>query len=276
MNNIKHILLQGLTILIYYLFISCNNAKTQNDKSYFDCDIYHYFQDTAYPKQLSRQDTMNFIKYAIRYGNLRPALVHPPDTDITGISYLLPAVQNKIDTGWFSFVRSENREKFSFKSLTWEDIYSAIERDAVFYGKVIDKRQPNDTTVCLWYKTEYAIEVTDVIHSYFPLKNGDVVLVKDIMGYSCGSNHRFGSISHITEYNIGDKSVFYLDRSYDYQLRFLWMASNKLNFSRYDDEYCPQAFALARSNEENNERVKNKIEDLKLFFKTKFLKHEYY
>lgn len=248
----------------------------QKHKGYFDCDYYHYFQDTAYPKQLSKQDTMNLIKYAIRYGTIRQALVSGPDTDITGILYLLPVIQNKIDTGWYSFVRSENNKKFSFKSLSYEDIYSAIEEDAIIKGKVIDKRQPKDTTVCLYYKTEYAIEVTNIIHSYFPLKNGDVVLAKDIMGYECYTDKAYGDYSHITEYKIGDESIFLLSKTTSYQIRFLWKASKKFNFNKYDDKYCPQAFALPMHNDTYNDAVKNKTEDLKLFFKTKFIKHEYY
>ena len=199
--------------IILGLFISCGDCNSQqNNLSYFDCNYYHYFQDTAYPK-LSKQDTLNLIKSAIRYGYIEQA-IKGRDTLVRNTFHLLPIIQNKIDTGWYSFLHSEDRDKFSFRSLNHTDIYPPIKYDATIIGKVIDKIQPIDSSKCLRYKTQYVIEVIDIIHSYFPLKEGDLVLVMDVMGYECGSsigNEVFGDYDHIREYVIGgEKSVFSL------------------------------------------------------------------
>jgi len=261
-------LLVYTTVLI---LISCNivNKPKKKPENYFDCNYYHYFKDTAYPT-LSKQDSIDLIKLSIRF-NFISQSIHGKDTAVRNALHLLPFLKNRLDTGWYSFIRSSAWNNFSFRSIKKLDISGPILVDAIFKGKVIAIRHPRDTMVCLHYNTEYVIQVTDLIHSYFPLANGNLVLAKSIPGFDCGSTVYYSSYSHIPEYDIGKETIFTIDRG-DYQKAFLRMKDTGDIICENNDIYCPQAFEIY----DCNWLTPGQVEDLKIFFKTKFTNHEYY
>ena len=240
----------------------CQQEETPPD--HFSCDYYHYFRDTAYP-MITKEDSIQLERYSKKYHKI----ANRHSGFKASLFYFLPFVNGTIDTIMAEKLEDEVKT-FRFNTLKYADVYPGIIYDAMIMGIVIDKRQFRDTIHCLKFKTEYVIEVTDVIHSYFGLKKGDKVLVKDVMGYiGCGKRGDQVKlyIPDIEEYNIGDESFFVLDRN-SYISAFL----NKHTTSRYDDVYCPQSFMMHSGSSYYNENIKDKIYDLKLFFEVKLKK----
>lgn len=242
---------------------------TLDTTDYFNCSNYHYFSDTAFPK-ISYEDSVKAAEYMYWLWNFENEyrevkLPGPPDQ--SSIFFHLPHIQNKIDTFWLHKIIKE-RKTFKFGSLSFKDVYQFINDDALIKGEIIAKRYVRDTTRCVFYKTEYIIRVTEVIHSYFDIKRGDKVLAAGYCnGYEGGCHKNisvearqvFSSCSHTENHSVGDNLIFMINRN-------MYQSITRHNWYQDEEIYCPQKFNCYSSRELTSE-VNNKIADLKLFFK---------
>lgn len=254
---------------------------TLDTTDYFNCDLYNYFSDTTLPLNfLTTKDSLELKRYSKKY--------HEIANNYGGYfaaykQFLIPFIDGTYDTIWAERTCDTS---FKYKSLSNNLINTVITTDAVFKGKVIAKRYPRDTTKCLHFKTEYIIEVEDVIHSYFILNKGDKILAKDSdEGYQGGcsrsaynpltgkweSGKDFLQVaSETTRHTIGQEGVFSINRNY-YQV-FSLTSKNYLR----DDVYCPQAFSqsIIDNYPYGDILPENKIIDLKDFFQNVFNKNK--
>ncbi|HET6245368.1 MAG: hypothetical protein H0V01_13990 [Bacteroidetes bacterium] len=234
---------------------------TTNNNNYFDCNYYNYFSDTAFPV-ITKEDSMEMKRYSDKFHKIRH---QTGSSTYKSWDYnFMPFIQGYVDSVWMEkLARDVN---FKYLSLDYSVLTNAITSDGVILGRVINKRKPNDER-CLFFKTEYVIEVMDVVHAYFDINIGDKILIYDLDGYAAGCCEDCGIISksyHIKEYGIGEESLFLLDKNI---YRGIFAYKNK---HLRDDKYCSQAFKMDMSNYEYHKYVEDKIEDLKLFFNEEF------
>ena len=260
----KNILL--VTLLFISQFINGQTvdfALGQKTIEHFDCNYYNYFSDTALPV-VTKEDSLKLQRYSEKFQKIMDQ--HGYYKAYHLFQYF-PYIEGEIDTVWIE--KLENETTFNFLSLDYTDVNYPISSNGLILGRVVDKFQSNDTSRCLFYTTMYVVEAIDVIHSYFEIHPGNKVLIYDIMGYGggCfkGGENMKSKFSHIKEYDIGEESLFLLNRSI-YQNSFRYRELN----TKYEDIYCPQAFRMHLNNFEYDSYSRKKIKDLKLFFNTEF------
>lgn len=212
--------------------------------NYFDCNSYNYFPNTELP-QLTPKDSFGLIKYAEKIDFVK-YIYMTGDTNIHVLSALLPRVQGKIDTALYDKLMIEDKE-YDYKKLDNDFLLKIVENDAVIIGEVIDKRYEADPEKCLYFLTSYVIEVKEVLNSHFPLKAGNKVLVKDIMGDlgGCvqGNEKIYVTMPHVKEYNKGSINIFFLTKKlYHHSMNII-----KKTY-KWNDTYCSQAFRIHMDN----------------------------
>lgn len=258
---------------------------TLDTTDYYNCNYYHYFSDTAFPF-ISPEDSVKCVEYLIWYHDFRNQYREMPiargPSTLHFFRQYLPYIRNERDTFWTRKLL-EGDQTFTFKSLNAEEIRWFIELDAGFMGRIIAKRYWRDTTICLYYRTEYIIEVLDVIHSYFPLQNGDKLFTTNrSSGFAggCDDNNSIDNYQdnvHREIYMAGDTALFFVNRN-QYQSHVMMdkMYHGDLRRRkdyREDKIYCPQKVELSFSEDfyaERKNKIKEFISDIKLFFKTRY------
>ena len=117
------------------------------------------------------------IEYGISSGEIAKCLQPSGDTSLAPLVYKLPEIRGNVSKVWLDSLR-EGREAFDYKGVSYKDLYAVLLMDGLVQGKVIsvlDVAEQNPEK-CLYYKTEFVVEVTSVIHSYPEIEIGDVVL----------------------------------------------------------------------------------------------------
>jgi hypothetical protein len=187
---------------------------------------------------------------------------------------------NKIDSSWYNFLLSKAGKNYHFKSLDYIQVLNSIATEVLIWGTVISKKSVYDPNKCLRFKTEYVIKVDEFFHANFKLKEGDYLLAKDIMGYDAGCDTKldssYTSYSHSYEFKIGETGYFNLSKYDSYESKLYYDYLRKKNNTQiFEDVYCPNSFAIPLAIDETNEILYNKREDLRAFFKTSFLQHNF-
>ncbi|MGI8893506.1 MAG: hypothetical protein ACR2GN_08595 [Bacteroidia bacterium] len=211
----------------------------------------YYVDDMGNP-YISEVDSINIIPHAIKTGEIKNAFTpkHSKDTNIRNLYYLLPRVRKIYDDDLIDTVITSKSNSIS-DQLSNRQIYNLFYSDAVIIGEVINKLYVLDTNNCYYYKGEYLIKVNEILHSYFNLDKEDVVLIKFTEGYLGGCRKEqpgaYLTSPHITEIDIGQKGIFYLNHS-NYYLKFINTINNPNYTIQYKDKYCPKAFAFNLGN----------------------------
>lgn len=247
-----------------------NHNVTQQTKAkdYFGCDYYNYFPDEGYPR-ISKKDSVDLIKYAIQKNLIKDA-IRDKDTVMCLLAHKLPFIKGIFDTSWYEkvVIAGNYDKKFAggLKDYQLEDI---IRSEATIIGKVIDKKYLYDTTKCFKFKVIYIIRVEEVLHSYFPLKKDDLVMVYDILGPAggCSPNlpEAYLSASHMyAEYRKDALDIFLLWR-WNYYRAFICFDLWTGDGIPYQDNYCRNAFTLNPYNSDYSLKNKEIYEDIKKF-----------
>jgi hypothetical protein len=265
MNNVFTYCYLLIVILTGGLTVSSAQEPTSE---YLNCDRYDYFNDTSYPK-VTHQDSVKMKILAEKY-NLTNITQPVYNTD-----YLLK-IWKPVDTTWYDTLMANERD-VSFKSLSWAELKYATLTSGMVIGKVIDKIHP-DTSKCYLYKTIYVVKVEEVLHSYFELNEGDVVVINDLHqgpmgGCSPNKNIDVTSIPHTT-YEVGDTNIFILD-NFHYRSRFATGYGTSMVEERgYADKYCPHFFELLLDNAGFHIDNKQQMKDLRLFYQKNNIENE--
>ena len=102
----------------------------------------------------------------------------------------------------------------------------------------------------LYFKTTYIIKIDKILNKHSEIDINDTVELKHITGYvgNCDPKNKdlFSMMPGIKEYKIGERNIFLLSHN-NYYSHFI---KNKYDQnSKYEDEYCPNAFLLSLENE---------------------------
>ena len=180
---------------------------------------------------------------------------------------LFPRIWGEIDTTIFDKYFTNKQTEYG--NLNWGQIIGAVGADAIVRGEVIQVQRIKDTTKCYFYKTLLAVRVDEVLHAYFSLKKGDIVLISRITGYTGGctpGRDLVSVVSHYKEYEQDSEGLFALSRIW-YDKHFLLCKKNGLK--GYDDEYCPNMFRLFDGFTQVDYNDKKTPKDIKSLFNKK-------
>lgn len=273
----------------FFLLFGCSSQSQNNSKNPFktlgidtiltpsDCNEFKYklsdkyFVNSKGEPFLTKEDSIKIINYAIKFNQFKYAILGR-DTNIYRLFYLLPRIRNIIDTLWYDSLITY-KDKIKYRNLDHTTLYSVISSDAVIKGEVTDKIYVRDSANCYYYKTEYKVKVYEVLHSYFSLQKNDVVLLKTYTGYEAGCMPKMPNLFHTTShkepFKIGDKCIFLLAHD-EYYCKFITFINNPMAEPDYSDEYCSSAFQLSNFKDTYDCEDKKLVENIRLFFKTKF------
>ena len=164
-----------LVLLIFFIGVSITNCKPEKKDL---CNAYKdYFGDIKYP--MGKQDSIDTYQY---YHYLKRK-VEENNGYFKGnpYSFSLFYYSKYLDTALYTSILIKNNSKFKevYNKELGYNLYMALHliiSDAVFWGTVVGKDNYSDT--CLHYKTTYYVKVDSIIHSYFPINPGDIVMIK--------------------------------------------------------------------------------------------------
>ena len=251
-----------IIILLFSLLLTATCRKETLPQNQFACENYNYF-DRSTPYIYNQQDSIKLVNYLLKSKRFK--------NDTARIKYLFSGLSAYIPTRILGNVDTVLFDKYflpemGYKNFDHNNTISLIVADAVFVGEVVSVLQVKDTSRCLFYKTLYSIRVDKVLHSYFKLKKGDIIVAGDIMGYSGGCTPGEDYIDVFTdfpEYHKGSKGIF-LPSHNAYDMTFI--SRVKYNNTDYADDYCPNFFRLLQNFYETDLNDKNIQADIKSLF----------
>ncbi|MBL4652558.1 MAG: hypothetical protein JKY53_06790, partial [Flavobacteriales bacterium] len=247
-------------VIITTFFFNASLGFTQSIESIDLESKYHFKNYFGYDKlqTVTSEEEDKIVKYAISLGLIEHAIMKNGDTAIANLYYLLPRVRGIHNSPWLDSFSTRGSE-LDYKGVDYRTIYSIIRADAFIQGKVVDVRYVSQELwdKCYNFKTEFVVEVIEVVHSYMDISVGDFVLVCEEQGYTggCGVNPQpkpvvFEQMSHRKFYGIGDTSYFALEHHITYQ-NFFYFKEYKLK--KYDEQkfklsYYLGAIMIAKEN----------------------------
>jgi len=241
--------------IIFFLFhliclilftVSCKPEKVDlcdTYRDYFDGDT----QDVSFEDSLASKKHFDYIKGIIslngNYYNGDPYLYDM----IYKAKHTDTSLRSKITDLYYNYLEE-------YSNTIGLDYFLArylILSDAVIKGTVIGKDNYSDS--CLFFTTTYYVQVDSIIHSYFPIKEKDLIIVKsNLFGFvgGCINDERkkyFKSADHAYEYKLNEQSHFFLSRGL-----YLRQYYNQILSSNFKDQFCFNSFLLPINNEKLN------------------------
>ena len=284
--NFSHLLYKMLIIFFTSLLLSACVRDSTDDilklADPFACENFHYFDsDTAFPT-ISAKDSINIIKLTKKYSpNVSKELeFNPAMIEVSKGWYNKKWTDFKLKF-YYRNVSDSISENFKIRGLDMYQVGHLIWSDAVVLGEVIAIHDKPDSHKCVYHSIHYIVKVKEVLHSYFKLKEGDLVLIAaknrgPMGGCDTSSPNTIGWAPSVRHFRKGETNIFLLSRA-RYRYLFYEPLRKWSPYNGYRDEvFCPNKFGL-ESNwwetfnyDEQDIQSISLIDSVKCFFKIDF------